>query len=474
MAAPNENSTVSSASAGTSRPSADILPDSIPLSVLLECHPNYNPLVSTPSGKKIGILQKCGDIYEGGERFEKNKSQYLNPREQDALNKSFAKARLACASHSEDASSIIDWHAGNIFTESPTIESADEYLASLSEDVDGTGLDFSAQTLDVAVQLLIYGRAYVAADFPGGAPDGASLQTANDSGANDGRICTYNAEHVDDWAEDERGNLVWIRVHTVTPTRDAFGQAKTEKHCWTYLTSTGRRDYEATKKIDKDWSTDEKKSRVNGLPPQPYNYNGKLPVSRVRIPGGMWLMNRLATASLNLFNAEAGLEFLYMANCYQMLVLTLEGGSAGAPRPVGELTGFMMRIGESANWLAPASGPFAEYREYVKVKRDKLYAAAQALPLLAPAQVQNPRQGLGAKITDHAAAKTMISTYRGAIKDAFEYVLDIIKTVRGAGDYEIKGLDEKEPEPVIEGAPSKSANDSLQAMSTQDSHTVTQ
>jgi len=474
MAESEKLSAASSPTADATRPSdSSSLPDSILLSTLLECHPCYNPLVTTPSGKKIGILQKCGDIYEGGERFEKNKGLYLNPREQDTLNKSFAKARLACATHSEDASSIIDWHAGNIFTQSPSIESEDAYLKELNEDVDGTGLDFSAQTLDVAVQLLIYGRAYVAADLPGGAPPDSTLEQALISKALDGRICTYCAEHVDDWTEDERGNLVWIRLHTVTPIRANLEKAEKERHCWTYLTPAGRRDYVAEKKIGEEWK-DAKKTHIKGETLQPYNYQGKLPVARVRIPAGMWLMNRLATPSLNLFNAEAALEFLYFANCYQMMLLKLEGDAKGRALTAGELTAWVLRTTEDASWLAPASGPFAEYREHVKNKRDKLYAAAQALPLLAPAQVQNPRQGLGAKITDHAAAKTMISTYRGAIKDAFEYVLDIIQTVRGAGEYEIKGLDEKEELPTLSGVPTQSINNTKQEVAKQDAATVTQ
>ena len=87
---------------------------------LIACHPEFNPAVTMPSGVKKGLLEKYAELYEGGEKFEAVKEQYLRRRQADAQPK-YRNARADAAHHPEQAASIIDLLAGNAFELTPTV-----------------------------------------------------------------------------------------------------------------------------------------------------------------------------------------------------------------------------------------------------------------------------------------------------------------------------------------------------------------
>lgn len=420
------------------------LPDNIPLAELIETHPEYNPLVPTPSGGTAGRLEKYGDLYEGGERFERNKNIYLRARQMDST-KSYRAARLAAAHYTGQMASIIDWLAGSGFQKNPEIENADPYWSGLNADADGTGQDLAAVLYDVLLGALIQHRAYLSVTFPGSRSK--SLSAAKTAGgAADGRILPYRAEAIDDWDEDERGQLMWVRIRSVVRVRDRTAQAKLERWTWTYVTPEGQRSYSAVREIGGGWSG---KEPVSASPLVGHDYGGLLPVVRIEIPKGLWVAHRLASTQLAIFNADAALAFLYDANCFQFPVIT--NSTMPTALALSEMHALYLEIGGSAAMLAPSGTPFEQLRAYIDKLEARLYLSVQAMALQAASKDEHGRQSGVAKQRDMDAANVLMACYRGRIKDALLKAIEIIKYVRKEQDTEIEisGLDQNAGDPAL-------------------------
>ena len=415
------------------------LPSALPLEVLVATHPDFDPPSSTPSGRQIGTLEKHCDLYEGGERFERNKGVYLRVRQMDS-HPAYRAARLAAAHYTGQMASLIDWLAGSAFQSDPKIESDDPYWSGLNEDADGTGEDLAAVLYSALTEALVHRRAYLGVSFPAEAD--ASLAAARmPGGSADGRIFCYRACDVDDWGEDSRGQLIWVRVHRSEPVRSGPAQADTELHSWTYITPEGQRSYFRVKKIQEKWDG---KGFVSGAEFFSHNYGGMLPVARVEVPMGLWVSGRLASTQLAIFNADAALAFLYDANCFQFPVIS--NPSRPTALNLSELNALYLEPGGSAAMLAPSGTPFEQLRAYIDKLEARLYLSVQAMALQAASKDEHGRQSGVAKQRDMDAAHVLMACYRGRLKDALLKIIAVIKYVRNEtdGEIEISGLDQAE------------------------------
>ena len=422
------------------------LPGSLPLDALQETHPEYSPLCATPSGQKVGQLDKHQDLYEGGARFEKRKDVYLRKRQVDTYS-GYREARLNAAHYTALAASIIDRLAEIVTEKEPRLEGGDEYWENLNTDCDGTGRDFAAVCKSAVLGAQIHHRSYLMVDFPGG--DARNLADAKravdgERAALDAFLCDLGATHVDDWGLDAYGELTWARVHTVEAMREGVGQAKEEKHTWSFVTPEGRTDYTAIKVINGGW----KSQTATANERVPFEYGGMLPIIRLDLPVGLWVMNRLAGDQLQIFNAEAALAFLFDTNCFQFPVITSD-------RDLGsilssEVHAWKLNANESASMLAPSGVPFDQLRQYIDKLEEKLYLAVDAMFLKTASKDEHGRQsGVAMQKTD-SAGQPRIEAYRSTLKDAVEKAVKLIQYVR-KDDAEIlvTGLDrdaQDEPE----------------------------
>lgn len=421
---------------------------------LLVCHPSYNPLVAMPNGNRNTIQNKFDELYEGGERFEGVKDQYLRRRQADA-NPAYRQARVAAAHHPELASSLIDLLAGSTFSKNPKIKTEDDapaYWSNLSKDSDGTGKDLSAVLYFVILQVLIHRRAYLAVDFPAGEKP-ASLAIAKDGGKWMGRapldayIIGLGAKDIDDWGEDQIGNLTWCRIHAVEYPRTDYGVATVERHTWSYITPNDRTDYAAEKKIDEPWAKDQPANFVGRVE---FNYGGRLPIARVEVPKGLWAMNRLSPRLIGIFNAEASLSFLHDSTCLQMPVITSDRDIKNLW--FSELNALKLLQGESASFLAPSSVPYAELRASIDKDEEKLYRSLHSMAQLAAAKDGYGRQSGNAVTAKETAINTIMAVYRGLLLDALTKCVDLIKNVRDENELAITidGLETQEEEDAEE------------------------
>jgi len=419
-------------------------PTEVTIKTLLTTHDEYNPAVPTPSGKRRCVLEKYRDLYEGGELFENNKDFYLRPRMRDK-DDAFRSARLACTHYTRQAGSLTDWLCSCVFQRQPEIEGGNEYYQSLNDDADGAGRDFAALMQDLALECMLYKRAYIGVHFPGGAVSSladAKIAATGERAPLDACLRVYGAREVDDWGEDDAGNLTWVRIHTSRPMRAGFEPAGEKlEHTWTYIDDNSKSVFRAILDADKEPDGEKRLQCIE------FEANtGGFPIFRVEIPDGFWVMHGLQSTQLAIFNADAALSFLYDSNCYQMLAISTDRDIGAVV--VGEMSALKLEKGDQAQFVAPSGVPFEQLRQWIDKLEGRLYLLVQAMGLQAASKDEHGRQSGVAKQRDMDAAHALLASYRGRMKDAAEAALRYIANKRNDSiNVSISGLDQKPEKP---------------------------
>lgn len=418
------------------KPTTLTLPQSMKVKDLERTHKDY----------RADLLTKHQDLYEGGERFERNKDRYLRKRALDQ-DTEYRKSRVACAHYTPHSAGAIDWLCAAAFQAEPALLAKGdgaqaEYWHGLNADADGTGRDLAAIARSRLLELMLHQRSYFAIVFPK-TKESSDRAQQRAAGGLSGRLCELDAKDVDDWEHDESGNLVWIRIHTVEQIRaNPFGPMDSEKHTWTFVTKELSKKYTASRKLEQNgtpaaWKVDQLAAGESDEPHQ----MGELPIVAIEVPNGLWVMQRLAATALAIFNREASLEFALDTSAYALPVIRSKRPIKGMV--ASELGALRIDPEDSAGFLESSGKHFEVLASRVEVLKADLFLAIQAMALQAAAKDDNGRQSGVAKFRDFGAITTLLSAFAAAMRDALEKAIAKIKKVRDEEKVEVtlQGLD---------------------------------
>jgi hypothetical protein len=254
----------------------------------------------------------------------------------------------------------------------------------------------------------------------------------------DADISGLNACCVDDWEEDEDERLLWVRTHRITKTRSRqYGPTDLEVHTWTYITPDWIAEYQATRKIDqKVWPKDALAFRIALKPGC-----GFLPVIPIKVPSGMWVMNRLFPIALSLFNREASEDYALDSSAFALPVVKTKKDLKSI---VGsEVSVLKLDPEDSFEWATPPSDHFTALADSAERKKEGLFLAVQAMGLQTSSKDSQGRQSGAAKRYDAAMIAVLLSAFAAALRDALEQTVRLIQQVREDDDVTISitGLD---------------------------------
>jgi hypothetical protein len=415
-------------------------PSQIPVKELLKCHKDYDP----------ELMDKHRDLFEGGERFEQNKSKYLRWRaiEYTSQGTHQRKARLQAASYTSHVGGLIRFLIAATYSSQPALVppsgSDNEYYTGLNEDADGAGHSVAEVTRMALEESVVNGRSYLALDFPD-PEDAPSLEKQQASGGLDARICFLDAATVDDWAKDDDGNLIFVRTHCIDEIRSSiYGPPDLERHTWTYITPTLTQEYVAERLIKdgkpESWSNN---ATASGASPKA-NALGVLPVVEIDAP---WVMRSLAPLAISIFNREANLDWSFDVSSFSQLVIKTK-------KQMGQIISsqnFAMVLDpgganqqpDSAEYISPDPSHLESQMRWTEKKKEDLYLALQSMILQQSAKDSNGRQSGVAKEMDFSAVAQLLSVFAQAVKNALRNLTLMINAVRGEPELDVKivGLD---------------------------------
>ncbi len=412
----------------------DFIPASeIPVADLLITHADYDPEQIT----------RFGDFYEGGARFEKNKDKYLSKRAVENSSSTggnaFRQARLQSAHYTPHVAGIIDWLVSACMQSQPSILATGPaekiaYYNNLNIASDGSQ-DLVALVMSRLLESMVQFRSYFSIDFPEPQIDPntglpvvyPSLGHQKAAGALDAQICSLDAKDVDDWEETEDKCLLWVRTHCVYFVRSRpFGPRDVEQHIWTFITNTGCFSYSAEKKVsEKTWPD---KVIAKRMASRPHTLNA-LPVIKIKIPAGLWLMQRLFPLAKGLFNREASEDFALDSSALALPVITSDQDIKEVV--ANELACIKLRQGDDFKFATPGTGHFDALRNNATSKRENLYLSVQSASQLAGGKPDSGRASGIAKKYDSQQVACLLSSFAMAARDGLEKVLQSILIARG-------------------------------------------
>jgi len=376
------------------------------------------------------------DLYAGGEQLRLSAQHYLVRRQREPGD--VYAERLARVFYENYIGSIIDWYAATLFRREPVLmfdggnEAGKKFFGSLVDDVDrkGTGLtDFWRRQF---IESLIAGVSFVLVDFPRAARKAGSRAEEDALGASRAYLVDYAAEDVINWSFDDRGNYEWVVIRTKSIQKDRVEDAEWRVETrWAYYDKQTFRIY---KKNDGESAIKLVDQGTHGLAKL-----GRVPLFALKIPEGLWMLNRAGLLQLEHFNKSNALAWALTMGLFAMPVVYSDREWS---QMVGESYYIQLAPGDRFGWTEPEGKVYQIAAENLTSLQEEIYRicyVAQAGGSLD----KGARQSGVSKQLDSSITQEVLRAYGDAVKEQIRRVLRSIAEAREDGiEVSVAGMDE--------------------------------
>lgn len=285
----------------------------------------------------------------------------------------------------------------------------------------------------------------------------ASLKDQEKTSALEVYVDTLNAESVVDWEEDSTGELVWAIVHTAECRRGGIsGSRNRTTERWVYWTQLDWQVFEIAYDNDKPPRDKDVVPEVNGG----LHTHGKVPLRRLCVPDGLWVMEKLEGLAREHFNKRSGLAWAelqtLLPELYEFLgpEVSAKGGIIGAnqedeSRAVTQTRGqgyVQVRGGDdTAMFVGPDAAPFAHVLASCKDVRDEMHRVSHQMKLSVDNTAASMQRSGESKAHDKAA-ESVVLTFLGLLcREFLRGLMQDVSKARGEVElvdkWETKGME---------------------------------
>jgi hypothetical protein len=380
------------------------------------------------------VWRRYRDLYIGGERLKLHAQEYLLPRQREPGD--VYTERLSRVFYENYIGSIVDWYSATLFRREPvvTFEGTNargrDFFAGLMDEVDLKGTVLSDFFRAQFVESLITGSSYVLVDFPRTAEKAGTRAEEDATGASRAYLVPYAADDVINWNLDEQGNLDWvvIRQKLIKKDRVEDPEWRTETR-WSYYDKQTFRIY--SKVDDEVRLVDEGTHALAKL--------NKVPLFDLRIPEGMWMLNRAGLLQLEHFNKSNALSWALTMGLFAMPVVYSDRDFS---QMVGESYYIQLAPDDKFGWTEPEGKVFQIAQDNLTRLQEEIYRVcylAQAGGSLSAGGMQS---GISKQL-DFSITQEVLRAYGDAMKDLIRRVLTAIEAAREDGiAISVTGMDE--------------------------------
>jgi hypothetical protein len=385
-------------------------------------HPEY--------AARKAALRKYRDLYAGGEQFKANAPEYLIRRQREPGE--VYSERLSRVFYENYVGSIVDWYAATLFRREPVItfeghhEQAKTFFAELVEDADrrGTSLaDFFRRQL---TESLVAGTSYVLVDFPRVTTRPGTRGEEDASGASRAYLVEYAADDVINWSRDGHGNFEWVVIRTKQIKKD-----RVEDPEWRTETKWLYYDKQTFRIYGEDGIMDQGTHGLAKL--------GQTPLFALRIPEGLWMLNRAGSLQLEHFNKSNALSWALTMGLFAMPVVYSDREFS---QMVGESYYIQLGPEDKFGWTEPEGKVYQIAADNLSRLQEEIYRVCYLTQAGAALDVTGQQSGLS-KQRDFSITQEVLRAYGDAIKEQIRRVLRATASAREDGlDVSVTGMDE--------------------------------
>jgi len=380
------------------------------------------------------VWRRYRDLYIGGERLKLHAQEYLLPRQREPGD--VYTERLSRVFYENYIGSIVDWYSATLFRKEPVVTfegsnaTAKDFFARLMDEVDlkGTGLNdfFRAQF----VESLITGASYVLVDFPRTGKKAGTRAEEDALGASRAYLVPYSAEDVINWNLDTQGNLDWVVIRQKLIKKDHVEDAewKTETR-WSYYDKQSFKIYsrvdDVVRLVDEGTHALAKLNRV--------------PLFDLRIPEGMWMLNRAGLLQLEHFNKSNALSWALTMGLFAMPVVYSDRDWS---QMVGESYYIQLSPEDKFGWTEPEGKVFQIAQDNLTRLQEEIYRVCYLAQAGGSLDAGGAQSGISKQL-DFSITQEVLRAYGDAMKDLIRRVLTSIEAAREDGiAISVTGMDE--------------------------------
>ncbi len=377
------------------------------------------------------------DLYSGGERLRESASEYLVRRHKEP-GEVYAE-RLSRVFYENYIGSIVDWYAATLLRREPVLlfegndGAAKSFYNLLSEDCDLKGTNFSEFFRQRFVQALVCGASYLAVEFP--RANGPVLTRAEEdaSGRSRAYLVDYNADEVINWNYDQTGSLDWAVIRTSCLQQSKVTDTRWERETrWIYYDQETFQMYRQAGANSPAELIDEGRHGLASLK--------RVPLFRLQISEGLWLLNKAALLQLEHFNKSNALSWALTMSLFATPVIYSE-------REWNQIVGesYYIQLGpqDRFGWTEPEGKVYQIAADNLVRLKDEIYRVCYLLTHAGSAGSGDPRMSGLSKRMDFGITQEVLRAYGDAMKDVMKQVLRAIAAARQDGiTIDVSGLDE--------------------------------
>jgi hypothetical protein len=395
------------------------------------------------------VWRRYRDLYIGGERLKLHAQEYLLPRQREPGD--VYTERLSRVFYENYIGSIVDWYSATLFRKEPVVTfdgasaAAKLFFSSLMDEVDlkGTGLNdfFRGQF----VESLITGSSYVLVDFPRTDQKAGTRAEEDASGASRAYLVAYSAEDLINWNLDLQGNFDWVVIRTKTVRKDRVEDAdwKTETR-WAYYDKQTFRIYSRVSEAGLGAPVGDLDLFGGGarLVDQGTHALAKLnrvPLFDLRIPEGMWMLNRAGLLQLEHFNKSNALSWALTMGLFAMPVVYSDRDWS---QMVGESYYIQLSPEDKFGWTEPEGKVFLIAQQNLTRLQEEIYRVCYLAQAGGSLDAGGMQSGISKQL-DFSITQEVLRAYGDAMKELIRRVLTAIAAAREDGvEISVTGMDE--------------------------------
>lgn len=379
------------------------------------------------------------DLYLGGEHFKNHATLYLIRRQREPGD--VYAERLARVFYENYVGSIVDWYAATVFRREPVLtfggnnEAAQKFFEEFVEDTDRKGRSLTDFFRRQFIDALVTGASYALVDFPrlDRKPENRAEEEA--LGASRAYLVEYGAENLINWSRDDLGNYEWVVLRTSAIKKDRVEDADwREERRWAYYDKQSYRIYVQERAGGEVGPVKLAAKGTHGLAKQ-----NQVPLFELRIPEGLWMLNRAGSLQLEHFNKSNALAWALTMGLFAMPVVYSE-------REWGQMVGesYYIQLGpdDRFGWTEPEGKVYQIAADNLTRLQEEIYRVCY-LAQAGGALDRGSNQSGVSKQLDFAITQEVLRAYGDAVKDQVRRVLKAINAAREDElEISVTGMDE--------------------------------
>lgn len=398
----------------------------------IQPHPEHRAWLSS--------LEMYRDLYSGGAQMKSKASNYLYRRHREPGE--VYQERVTRAFYENYIGSIIDWYASTLFRREPILTVDDtnrrssKFYFEFFNDCDRNGTSITDFLRKRFIDALIFGKAYIALEFPKSETSFSSRLEEEVLGIDRGYLTSIHPADVVNWEYSPDGKLrrMTIRLQGGKVTNSLFDGLKEPSRFLIY-TETEFFIVEEDRSLDTPLRILE-----TGFHSCASEY--RLPVFDITLSDGLWLMNKAAHLQLEHFNKSNSLSWsLGMALYATPVVYSKRDWSS----ILGESYYIHLDPEDKFGWTEPEGNVYRIAMENLARLQEEIYRTCYLMGqsrswLSGSAQVSG-----NSKRADYQITQEVLRAYGDAVKDTLKRLLQtLIKVRKDDLRISVSGLDEFE------------------------------